>query len=89
MSDQTTGEKTDAVPRCTEQQFVRCEVLLPHVRTINGTQYMLEPMFSGIVALPDDEETRKSVAGGLLRMLCPEQQSGDLESPNDQVEDER
>jgi hypothetical protein len=48
--------------------LVRCEVLIPHCRTINGTLYMLEPMFSGIVALPDDDDTRRSIAGGLLRM---------------------
>lgn len=66
-NDMTT-EKTNTAPGCTEQQFVRCEVLRPHCRTINGTLYMLEPMFSGIVALPDDEDTRKSIAGGLLRL---------------------
>jgi hypothetical protein len=56
-----TTEKTEVV--------IRCEVLTPHSRVINGTLYMLEPMLSGIVALPDDEDTRKSIARGLLR-LC-------------------
>ena len=63
-----TTKQTDAASRCTEQQFLRCEVMLPHCRTINGTLYMLEPMFSGIVAVPDDEDTSKSIAGGLLRL---------------------
>ena len=60
--------ETAAAPRNTEEQLVRCEVLQPHCRTINGTLYMLEPLFSGIVTLPDDEDTRKCIAGGLLRI---------------------
>lgn len=49
--------------------FVRCEVLLPHSRVINGTLYMLEPMMSGIVMLPDDAETSCGIAAGLIRIV--------------------
>lgn len=51
--------------------WARYEVIYPHVRDIDGQTVMLEPMFSGIVTLPDDEDTRKCVERGWLKEVFP------------------
>jgi hypothetical protein len=46
------------------------EVMFPHVREINGQTMMFEPMFSGILDLPEDEATAQCVEKGYLRRIC-------------------
>lgn len=36
---------------------MRCKVLFPHSRYIGGQLVMYEPMLSGIVDVPDDDQT--------------------------------
>jgi hypothetical protein len=66
--DQT---KTDGAAAVSSTPFVRCEVLFPHVREIGGQTWMLEPMLSGIVALPNDEDTQKCIERGWLKVVPP------------------
>ena len=51
---------------------IRCRVLFPHVREINGQAMMLELMFSGVISLPDDEDTRKCIEKGWLEKVDDE-----------------
>ena len=55
-----------------ENDGIKCEVLFPHCRELNGQLMMLEPMFSGVLNLPDDDETRACIEAGWLRVLEPE-----------------
>ena len=48
---------------------IRCKVLMPHVRNINGEILMLEPMFSGIVTVPDDDDTKRAIKAGYLKIV--------------------
>lgn len=50
-------------------EFIRCEVLFPHVRDIGGQMMMLEPLFSGEVALPNDADTKKCIEKGWLKAV--------------------
>ena len=50
-------------------EFIKCRVLFPHVREIGGQQMMLEPLFSGAVALPNDDDTKKCIERGWLAAL--------------------
>lgn len=60
--------KTGNVPNNSEM-FVRCEVLMPHIRNINGQTMMFEPMFSGIVTLPNNEDTNRAIQAGYLKVF--------------------
>lgn len=51
-------------------KFVCCEVLYPHCRTINGKVWMLEPLFSGQVWLPNDEGTKKAIDEKWLKVIA-------------------
>ena len=51
-------------------KFVCCEVLFSHCRTINGQLWMLEPMFSGQVWLPNDEDTKKCIKDNWLQVIA-------------------
>jgi len=50
-------------------EFVICNVLFPHVREIGGQTMMLEPLFSGNVALPNDDDTKKCIERGWLKTV--------------------
>lgn len=50
-------------------EFVVCNVLIAHARSIGGQTMMLEPMFSGDVALPNDKDTKQAVARGWLKPI--------------------
>lgn len=50
-------------------EFIWCEVLYPHVRDIGGQIMMLEPLFSGSVALPNNDDTKKSIEKGWLKAI--------------------
>ena len=52
-----------------EIEFIKCKVLAPHVRTIGGQTMMLEPAFSGDVALPNDDDTKQAVKRGWLKTV--------------------
>jgi hypothetical protein len=54
------------------------EVLFPHVREYNGKTWMLEPMFSGSVALPEDEDTKLAIEQGWLKRIQPVQSTGQI-----------
>ena len=56
-------------PKNSPDSVVRCEVVFPHVRELAGQTVMFEPLFSGIVTLPDDEDTRKCVEHGWLKII--------------------
>lgn len=72
VEDEATGQPEDVASGSSSATgWVRCEVLFPHVREINGETYMLEPMLSGVVALPDDEDTRKTIKAGWLKVHAP------------------
>jgi hypothetical protein len=49
---------------------VRCVVKFPHVREINGQTLMLEPLLSGILTLPDDEDTKLSLKRKWLEVVA-------------------
>lgn len=48
---------------------MKYEVLFPHCRTIDGQLMMFEPLFSGAVELPDDDETRMAVKKEWLKVV--------------------
>lgn len=50
-------------------EFIKCVVLFPHVRDIGGQTMMLEPLFSGEVALPNDADTKKCIDRGWLKIV--------------------
>lgn len=49
--------------------WVWCNVLVSHVRELGGQDYMLEPMFSGDVALPYDKVTKMTIKRGWLKII--------------------
>lgn len=49
-------------------EFIKCTVLFPHVRDIGGQTMMLEPLFSGIVSLPNDDDTKKCIKREWLKV---------------------
>lgn len=50
-------------------EFINCHVIHPHVREIGGQQMMLEPLLSGTVALPNDDDTKKCLERGWLKAV--------------------
>ena len=50
-------------------ETVLCEVLLPHVRKLNGQLMMFEPLFSGVLKLPNDDDTKAFIDGEYLRVV--------------------
>lgn len=48
---------------------VRCQVLEAHCREHNGQMAMLDPVLSGVVTLPYDEQTKKAIKSKCLRIL--------------------
>lgn len=53
----------------TSDGVIRCEVIMPHVRNINGQTLMFEPMFSGIVTVPNDDDTKRAIDAGYLKVV--------------------
>jgi hypothetical protein len=51
-----------------DNAFVRCEVLQAHLREHKGQTVMLDPLLSGIVALPYDDQTKKAIASRCLKI---------------------
>lgn len=50
----------------TEVNLKKYKVLKSHCRTINGQLFMVEPLFSGTLSLPDNIETKNLVKAGCL-----------------------
>lgn len=75
MSKKSSKAKPKRLPGVGSSEMVRCVVVFPHFREINGTTYMLEPMFSGIVALPNDSDTKKCIKRGWLKVVAPNDQA--------------
>ncbi len=48
---------------------MRCRVLLPHCRRIDGQLIMFEPMLSGIVDVSDDADTLMAIEAKWLEPL--------------------
>ncbi len=46
--------------------MVKCKVLLPHSRYIGKQLVMYEPMLSGIVDVPDDDQTLAAIEAKYL-----------------------
>ena len=46
-----------------------CEVIFPHCREIDGQLTMFEPMLSGIVDVPDDDETKAAIESEWLKVV--------------------
>ena len=63
------NEDTKTASQSTVENVVRCKVLLPHCREINGQMCMLEPMFSGIVTLPNNKDTRRCIEAEYLELV--------------------
>ena len=60
-----------------QSDTVRCEVLFPHVREIDGKTIMLEPMLTGVIELPNDRQTQLALTKGWLRVAI-ESNPGDV-----------
>ena len=52
-----------------ELEYIICEVTFPHCREFDGVLFMLEPLFSGHLQLPNDEETEACIKRGWLRII--------------------
>lgn len=52
--------------------MMKCEVLFPHCRYICDELMMFEPMLSGIVDVPDDDETQAAIEANWLRPIAAE-----------------
>ena len=61
--------KTDNASTVSGEPFVRCTVLMPHVRNIDGKTLMFEPLFSGIVMVPNDDDTKRAIEAGWLKVV--------------------
>lgn len=55
------------MPKKKKIKFKQFTVLFPHCREIKGQLYMLEPMLSGEVWLPNDKDTSKCLKEGWLK----------------------
>ena len=89
MKSQNIDEAADSAVDAAAPCSVRCEVVFPHCREIDGVLYMLEPMFSGILTLPNDDDTQKAISRGWLKEVPPnatgEARGGSATLPQDQT----
>ncbi len=59
---------------------MRCEVLLPHFRFIDGVLMSFEPLLSGVVDVPDDNETQAAIKAKWLMQVA--EAEGDVKGQN-------
>ena len=55
---------------------MRCKVLFPHARRIDGQLIMFEPMLSPIVDVPDDDDTAGLIDAKCLEPIEPAEGEG-------------
>ena len=55
---------------------MKCKVLFPHIRYIDRQLVMYEPMLSGIVDVPDDDQTRKAIEAKWLEQVAVGEEAG-------------